>query len=102
MSEEICKDGKMVRRVQMQTCNITTFKKSKHKTLASQTTEKILTELHQQPRSELSKSDDWETPDELYQKLIVVSGVLPQLDVCATKKNKKCLYTQEVSDFWPV
>lgn len=88
----------MVRRVQMQTCNITTFKKSKHKTLASQTTEKILTELHQQPRSELSKSDDWETPDELYQKLIIVSGVLPQLDVCATKKNKKCLYYLGESD----
>ena len=82
----------------MQTCDITTFKKSKHKTLVSQATEKILTELHQQPRSELSKSDDWETPDELYQQLILVSGILPQLDVCATKQNKKCLYYLGESD----
>ncbi len=38
------------------------------------------------------KDGEWETPDELYEMLCSEYKVRPKLDVCATKKNKKCRY----------
>lgn len=41
-------------------------------------------------KSELSLSDSWETPKELYEYLCSKYGFYPQVDVCATEKNSKC------------
>ena len=41
-------------------------------------------------RTELSLSDEWETPQELYDHLCEKYTVFPQLDVCATLENRKC------------
>ncbi len=40
--------------------------------------------------SKLSKSNEWETPKELFLYLIKKYNFYPKLDVCATEKNKKC------------
>lgn len=47
-------------------------------------------QLHQRPRSEASKSDEYETPLSVYQSLCKEYKMKPLLDVCATSKNKKC------------
>jgi len=49
-------------------------------------------------RSKASLSDEYETPKELFQLLCGYYGLAPELDVCATKENKKCKYfiTKEV------
>jgi len=36
------------------------------------------------------ESDEWETPDELYDAICKMTGVTPTLDVCATYYNHKC------------
>jgi len=41
-------------------------------------------------RSELSLSDEWETPREMYNELCRWSGIYPELDVCANYTNSKC------------
>jgi len=41
--------------------------------------------------SELSLSDEWETPKELFDYLCKKYNFYPYRDVCATKKNKKCI-----------
>lgn len=41
-------------------------------------------------RSALSLSDEWETPKDVYDQLCYGYGVFPELDVSATKENKKC------------
>ena len=41
-------------------------------------------------RTELSLSDEWETPKELYDHLCGKYGIKPKLDVCATQENRKC------------
>ena len=43
-------------------------------------------------KSELSLSDEWETPKELYDHLCEKYKIHPQLDVCCNKQNKKCDY----------
>ena len=40
--------------------------------------------------SELSKSGEWETPQELYDMLCEKYQIKPKLDVCATSENSKC------------
>ena len=42
-------------------------------------------------RTELSLSDEWETPKELYEHLCEKYIIHPKLDVCCTRENKKCL-----------
>ena len=49
-----------------------------------------MTQLHQKPRSEQSLSDEWETPNELFNFLISKTGISPKIDVCATYENRKC------------
>ena len=49
-----------------------------------------MTQLHQKPRSEQSLSDEWETPNELFNFLIIKTGIKPKIDVCATYENRKC------------
>ena len=51
-----------------------------------------MTQLHQKPRSEQSLSDEWETPNELFNYLIDKTGIKPKLDVCATMQNRKCVF----------
>ena len=48
-------------------------------------------------RTELSLSDEWETPKELFEYLCYKYRFFPILDVCATKENSKCYrcYTKE-------
>jgi site-specific DNA-methyltransferase (adenine-specific) len=46
--------------------------------------------LHQRERSDLSKSDEWETNQELCNYLVEKYNFNPELDVCATRENKKC------------
>ena len=41
-------------------------------------------------RTELSLSDEWETPKELFEYLRYKYRFFPILDVCATKENSKC------------
>jgi len=41
--------------------------------------------------SELSKSDEWETPEDLFRHLCSKYDLYPTLDVCATQENCKCL-----------
>jgi len=41
--------------------------------------------------SELSNSDEWETPKDLFDYLCDRYELYPTLDVCATLKNTKCL-----------
>jgi len=41
-------------------------------------------------KTELSLSDEWETPKDLYDYLCTVHGFYPYCDVCATWENKKC------------
>ncbi len=48
-----------------------------------------MTLLHQRERSEVSKSDEWETPKALFEWLCARYQFYPKLDVCATIKNKK-------------
>jgi len=49
--------------------------------------------LHQSKRSKQSKSDDWWTPKEVYDKLCKKYGAHPELDVAADYKNSLC-------EFW--
>ena len=61
-------------------------------------------------RSELSLSDEWETPNDLIHELTKRHGVFSQLDVCATHDNTKCrswydsdmngLTSQWIQDVW--
>ena len=41
--------------------------------------------------SELSKSDEWETPKELFKFLCEEYDIHPDTDVCATDGNTKCI-----------
>ena len=41
-------------------------------------------------RTELSLSDEWETPDVLYQHLCEKYNIYPEIDVAASFENKKC------------
>ena len=43
-----------------------------------------------QNRTELSLSDEWETPNELYDYLTSVYEFYPYCDVCADRLNTKC------------
>jgi len=43
-------------------------------------------------RTELSLSDEWETPDELYQHLCEKYNIHPEYDVAAIDGNSKCMY----------
>ena len=42
-------------------------------------------------RTELSLSDEWETPKQMFEWLCRKYNFSPSLDVCATKENKKCV-----------
>jgi len=44
-------------------------------------------------RTELSLSDEWETPKELYNYLCLKYKIHPQMDVAATRENSKCKYS---------
>jgi phage N-6-adenine-methyltransferase len=48
-------------------------------------------------RSQLSLSDEWETPTELFRELCYTYSLTPTLDVACTSKNQKCVlgYTKE-------
>ena len=41
-------------------------------------------------RTELSLSDEWETPQELYNHLCETYQIYPNLDVACTTKNRRC------------
>lgn len=66
--------------------------------------------LHQRKRSEAMDSDEYETEDELFEKLCKKYSVFPTLDVCATAGNTKCarffskhtdaLKQKWTEDFW--
>lgn len=43
-------------------------------------------------RTKLSLSDEWETPQDLFEKLCERFDIHPQLDVAATFYNRKCEY----------
>ncbi len=43
-------------------------------------------------KTELSLSDEWETPEKLFKWLCGKYAFYPKWDVCATEKNKKCDY----------
>ena len=46
--------------------------------------------LEKKPVFNLSKKNDWETPNELYSMACEFFGVEPVLDVAATAENSKC------------
>jgi len=48
--------------------------------------------LHQRRRSKASLTDDYETPNELYDQLCNKYKVYPTIDVCANAQNTKCIY----------
>jgi phage N-6-adenine-methyltransferase len=52
--------------------------------------------LHQNPRTEESQSDEYETPHKLFSDICKKYEIIPMLDVCANVDNKKC------SDFFNV
>jgi len=43
-------------------------------------------------KSELSVSDEWETPQELFDYLCEKYKITPRLDVASTMENRKCQY----------
>ena len=43
-------------------------------------------------KTELSLSDDWETPDELYQHLCEKYSIYPELDMASDGDNSKCSF----------
>jgi phage N-6-adenine-methyltransferase len=47
--------------------------------------------LHNNKRSKDSLSDEWETPEELYEYIMNEIDFTPMLDVCATESNSKCI-----------
>ena len=47
-------------------------------------------QLHQRPRSEASKSDEWETDKKLFEQLNEKYGLDCRIDVAATAQNTKC------------
>jgi len=47
-------------------------------------------QLHQRKRSKKSLSNEWWTPEKLYQYLTKNWKIKPKLDVCATYQNSKC------------
>jgi len=53
--------------------------------------------LHNRKRSKDSLSDDWETPQELFDYIVGEIGFTPELDVCAEYGNNKCpkFYSKE-------
>lgn len=53
-------------------------------------------------RTELSLSDEWETPDELYQYLVDKYDISPSLDVASNEYNTKCLFRLKngLTDEW--
>lgn len=55
-------------------------------------------QLHQKPRSEASLSDEWETPNSLYESLCYKYKVFPSLDLCADETNSKCHYYKTKKD----
>jgi hypothetical protein len=48
-----------------------------------------MSQLHQRPRSEASLSDEYETKQEVFDAICRGLGLVPNLDVCATEKNRK-------------
>jgi len=52
--------------------------------------EKLFVEIVKMSRTQLSLSDEWETPKNLFEYLCNKYAFYPTLDVCATEKNKKC------------
>jgi len=50
------------------------------------------TQLHQRKRSKKSLSNEWWTPDKLYNFLTKRSKVKPKLDVNANYRNSKCIW----------
>lgn len=52
--------------------------------------------LHQNSRSELSMSDEYETPHDIFNSLCEKYQIIPMIDVCANVDNKKC------SDFFDI
>lgn len=42
-------------------------------------------------RTALSRSDEWETPQELFDQLCETYDIHPDTDVCATDSNSKCI-----------
>jgi len=42
-------------------------------------------------------NDEWETPLDIFQQGIKRTGIIPELDVCCTKQNTKCIsyFTKE-------
>jgi len=55
-------------------------------------TQIVSKQLHQKPRSESSKHDDWWTPWKLFFFLCEYFRFQPIIDVCATKKSSKCVH----------
>jgi hypothetical protein len=49
-------------------------------------------QLHQRKRSKKSLSNEWWTPDLLFDFLCKVTRKKPKLDVAATNKNSKCIW----------
>ena len=48
--------------------------------------------LHQRKRSKESLSDEYETPNELYNELIDKYDITPNLDVASNEYNTKCFF----------
>lgn len=49
-----------------------------------------MSQLHQRPRSEASLSDEYETPNEIFEFLCKKYKIFPELDVCAEYGMNKC------------
>ncbi len=62
-------------------------------------TPEYINEVKSVKRTVLSLSDEWETPQELYDYLCETYEIYPKEDVAATKENKKCdnYFTEDYS-----
>jgi len=53
--------------------------------------------LHNKKRTEKQRSDEWETPQEVYDYIVNELSFIPEIDVCAEYGNNKCskFYSKE-------
>ena len=61
-------------------------------------------QLHQRKRSKKSKSDEWWTPDNVFEQLCKDHSFHPEIDVACTYKNCKCMtgLTDALKDDWNI
>ena len=61
-------------------------------------------QLHQRKRSKKSKSDEWWTPDDIFNRLCKEHRFNPEVDVACTYKNCKCMtgLTSALKDDWNI